>query len=172
MGISKVYIHRGSLSSVAKSDATGFPTDEKHDKPFNWQRPTATETDDTTLKLNLFPGSDYVQHYAAVLATHLSLVGQHTTIVRYICPSSPDCMTQLLSSNLRNMGHIDIVVVGYVHYLDTLLAGSWEGGGSAENELFARQKLKRVDGRSIALLGCVVSFWGDISGHLVRALRD
>ena len=145
--------------------------DEKHDKPFNWQRPTATELDDTTLQLNCFPGSDYVQHYAAILATYLSLVEQHTTTVRYICPSASDCMTQFLNSNLGNMGHIDIVVVGYVHHLNSFITGAWEGGGSAENELFAWQKLRRLDGRSIALLGCVVSFWGDISGHLVRALQ-
>jgi hypothetical protein len=145
--------------------------DEKHDKPFNWQRPTATEIDATTLQLNCFPGNDYVQHYASLLATYLFLVGQHATIVQYISPNPSDSMNQFLHSNLAQMGHTDIVVVGYVHHLDNFMTGSWEGAGNAEDNLFAWQKVQRHGGCSIALLGCMVSFWGDISGHLVRALQ-
>lgn len=46
---------------------------EKKDKPFNWQRPTASVVGTKTLQLHYFPGTDYVQHYAAILATYLSL---------------------------------------------------------------------------------------------------
>jgi hypothetical protein len=144
---------------------------EKHDKPFNWQRPTATVGDARILKINCFPGHDYVQHYAAVLATYLSLLKRGSTIIQYIPPNATDCLNQFINSNLSQMGHMDVVVVGSVHHLERFITSPWEGGGSKENDLFAWQRIKRFDGRSIALLGCMISFWGDISGHLVRALQ-
>jgi hypothetical protein len=69
------------------------------------------------------------------------------------------------------MGHVDVVVVGSVHHLERFTTGPWEGGGTAGNGLFAWQKLRRGHGRTIALLGCTISFWGEISGNLVRALQ-
>ena len=67
------------------------------------------------------------------------------------------------------MGPIDIVVVRYVHRLgfDHL----WEGCPAESNNLFAWQEPRRTDGVSVAFLGCMVSFWGDISGRLIRALQ-
>ena len=40
-----------------------------------------------------------------------------------------------------------------------------------DNNLFSWQKHRRTDGRTIAFLGCMTSFWGSISGHLVYALQ-
>lgn len=48
-------------------------TIEKKDKPFNWQRPSASFPSSETVQLHCFPGTDYVQHYAAITATYLSL---------------------------------------------------------------------------------------------------
>ena len=48
-------------------------SNEKTDKPFNWQRPTVSVLDTRTLQVHVFPGIDYVQHYAAILATYLAL---------------------------------------------------------------------------------------------------
>ncbi|KAL4900317.1 hypothetical protein BDW74DRAFT_182864 [Aspergillus multicolor] len=102
-------------------------------------------------------------------------------------------MALLLRSNLARMGAVDVVVVGYVHGLN---AGPWEGGDGAD-DLFAwrlldldldrpressgtgglsqhqhqHQHQGRVRVRRVALLGCRVSFWGDIAGNLVRALH-
>ncbi|KAA6408262.1 MAG: hypothetical protein FRX48_08004, partial [Lasallia pustulata] len=55
---------------------------EKRDKPFNWQRPTTTQIGSKTLQLLCFPGVDYVQHYAAITATYLSLTKRDPDIVR------------------------------------------------------------------------------------------
>ncbi|KAI4159121.1 MAG: hypothetical protein L6R39_000420 [Caloplaca ligustica] len=142
---------------------------EKNDKPFNWQRPTASVVDLKTLQLHCFPGVDYVQHYAAITATYLSLEGGQQDIVQYTLPSQHECEEPLLNSNLKEMGAVDIVVIGYVHGLDRWTRGPWEGSNS--NNLFAWKKTTSRRGYRIAFLGCRICFWGDIGGNLVRALQ-
>jgi hypothetical protein len=144
---------------------------EKQDKPFNWQRPTATIVNATTIQINCFPGQDYVKHYAYLLANYLSLIGQNPSIVRYQIPEPSTSLRLLLESNIAHMGHTDIVIVGYVHRLKKFLHGSWEWGGQPKKGLFGWQKFQSSAGHSVALLGCVVSFWGDIAGDLIRALQ-
>lgn len=151
---------------------------EKTDKPFNFQRPTMhldrTDKKKPKLEVLCFPGIDYVEHYAAIVATFLALNGKQTVaqVVRYTPPDAQTSMVLLLSSNLANMGDVEVVVVGYVHGLS---AGSWVGGDSAD-DIFAWKFLdqkpsgSQSQARRVALLGCRVSFWGDIAGNLVRAL--
>ncbi|KAL2862645.1 uncharacterized protein BJX67DRAFT_385452 [Aspergillus lucknowensis] len=145
---------------------------EKTDKPFNFQRPTMHLAAEGKLEILCFPGVDYVEHYAAIVATYLSISGKQAQaeVVRYIPPNPRDSMELLLESNLANMGDVDVVVVGYVHGLSS---GPWIGGERAD-DLFAWKFLdqtstERQDHR-VALLGCRVSFWGDIAGNLVRVL--
>ena len=172
-----VDIRRKSWSRIvvrglhARTSPARVTDTEKSDKPFNWQRPTAT-IDLQTLYLNCFPGSDYVQHYAGIVATYLSLVGKDPTVVQYSLPSESQCTASIMQSNLQKMGDVDIVVVGYVHHLEKFMNGNWQGRGNKENDIFAWQKFYTCKGRSVALLGCMVSFWGDISGYLVHALQQ
>ena len=142
---------------------------EKKDKPFNWQRPTASVADSKTLQLHCFPGADYVQHYAAISATYLSLKSGQQDIVQYTLPSQDECLEPLLSSNLPEMGPVDLIVVGYVHGLERWTRGSWEG--SSSNKISSWKKTTSRRGYRIAFLGCRVSFWGDVSGNMVRALQ-
>ena len=142
---------------------------EKTDKPFNWQRPTTSVVDPQTLRLQCFPGVDYVKHYAALTATYLSLKEETPDSVQYTLPSEPECLQPLLSSNLRQMGPVDIVIVGYVHAFENLAQGPWEGDDS--NELFAWRKVLSPQGYRIAFLGCRICFWGDIGGNVVRTLQ-
>ena len=142
---------------------------EKKDKPFNWQRPTASIVDTETLQLHCFPGIDYVQHYAAILATYLSLKKGQQDVVQYTLPSQHECLEALLNSNLTEMGAVDIVIVGYVHGLKRWTQGPWEGNNSSN--LFSWKKITSRQGHRIAFLGCRVSFWGDVAGNMVRALQ-
>ncbi len=103
-------------------------TIEKNDKPFNWQRPTAKIVDIDTIHLFCFPGIDYVEHYAAIIATYLSLNARDGKVVSYQLPSSVESMRPLLQSNLQKLGQIDIAVLGYVHGLPLFTSGSWEAG--------------------------------------------
>ena len=142
---------------------------EKIDKPFNWQRPTTSVVDPQTLQLQCFPGLDYVKHYAAITATYLSLKGERPDIVHYTLPSESECLQPLVDSNLRKMGPVDVVIVGYVHAFERWTQGPWEGGDS--NELFSWRRILSSKGYRIAFLGCRVCFWGDIGGNVIRALQ-
>ena len=142
---------------------------EKKDKPFNWQRPTTSLLDDKTLQLQCFPGIDYVQHYASITTTYLSLKGKRHDHVEYSLPSQAECLEPLIQSNLPHLGPVDIVIVGYVHGLERWTQGSWEGVNN--NELFAWKTLLSQKGHRIAFLGCRICFWGDIAGNMVRVLR-
>jgi len=150
---------------------------EKKNKPFNWQRPTARmDGDSTRLSLQCFPGIDYVKHYASVVATYLSLRGGDPESVSYTVPTSEECISPILFSNLREMGPVDTVVMGYVHVLDQFIRPEvWQHGmhsNDPKDELFGWQIAAIPgSGRKVAFLGCRVSFWGDISGHIVRLLK-
>ena len=142
---------------------------EKTDKPFNWQRPTASVVDTNTLQLHVFPGIDYVEHYAAILATYLSMEKGQQDVVKYTLPSQDECLEPFVSSNLAEMGAVDIIVVGYVHFLERWTRGPWEGESSSK--LFSWKKTTSRRGYRIAFLGCRICFWGDIGGNMVRALQ-
>lgn len=150
---------------------------EKKNKPFNWQRPTARmDGDPTKIALQCFPGVDYVRHYASVVATYLSLRGGDPESVSYTIPTTEECITPILLSNLREMGPVDTVVMGYVHTLDQFIQPDvWQHGmhiNNPKDELFGWQIMTiPASGRKVAFLGCRVSFWGDISGHIVRLLK-
>jgi hypothetical protein len=153
-----------------------------------------------TLQILCFPGEDYVQHYAAIIATYLALEGRSPDVVSYCLPSLDAQMQPLLYSNLAQMGPIDIAVLGYVHGLDRFTkSGLWQegsssnsssnnssnvvesndinkSGGSHTNDkhnsnIFAWQTMHTARGLRVAFLGCRVSFWGDIAGNVVRALQ-
>lgn len=143
---------------------------EKSDKPFNWQRPTTLHKKHKTLELCVFPGKDYVEHYAGIVATYLSLVGKDPGIVTYHLPTPNQCMQPLLESDLRNMGQVDIVILGYVDGLRRFTSGTWEGGN--DDELFSWQIKRLPNGCKVAFLGCRICFWGDIGGNVVRALQS
>ena len=143
---------------------------EKTDKLFNWQRPTTSVVDPQTLRLQCFPGVDYVKHYAAITATYLSLKGEAPDSVRYILPSKSECLQPLLCSNLQEMGPVDIVIVGYVHAFEKLVQGRWECEDSSK--LFAWRKTLNPRGYRVAFLGCRICFWGDIGGNVIRALQE
>ena len=143
---------------------------EKRDKPFNWMRLTTSKSGCSKLQVHCFPGVDYVEHFAAIVATYLSLNNQSPDIVKHTLPSPEDCLRPLLDSNIAQMGPVDIVVIGYVHGLEEWTSrGPWISDSS--EDLFAWKKLTSKLGYRIAFLGCRVGFWGDIAGNLVRALQ-
>ena len=144
---------------------------EKRDKPFNWQRPTANEADDNTLILNCFPGQSYVRHYASLAATYLSITGHDPSIVECQLPTDLDCSKAFTKSNLPDMRQVDIVLLGCDQHLEDLVDGTWEGREDPKH-IFAWKKHRSRNGQSIALLGCMLSFWGDTSGNLICTMKQ
>ena len=156
--------HERSVSRVS------IASNEKKDKLFNWMRPTVSAIDRNTLQLHVFPGRDYVQHYASIVATHLALTGGNPSVVEYAYPTPQQCLTAFEKCNLAELGHMDIVVLGYVEGLGRWTQNKWEY--SSEEDLFSWSSTISAKGCRIAFLGCKICFWGDIGGNLVRALRE
>lgn len=155
--------HERSVSRVS------IASNEKRDKMFNWMRPTVSAAHCNTLQLHVFPGRDYVQHYASIVATHLSLKGGIPSVVDYAYPTPQDCLSAFDKSNLAELGHMDVVVLGYVEGLERWAHNTWEN--LSEKHLFSWRTTTSVKGCRIAFLGCRICFWGDIGGNLIRALR-
>ena len=145
-------------------------SNEKRDKPFNWMRPTVSVVDPGTLYLHVFPGRDYVEHYAAIIATYLALQNQDSGPVNFEYPSQETCLNAFSTSNLANLGAVDIVVLGYVEGLQSWSQRAWEDESDAN--LFSWKTAVTAQGHRVALLGCRICFWGDIGGNLVRTLRS
>lgn len=132
-------------------------------------RPTTTVLDSSTLQLNVFPGIDYVGHYAAITATDLCLKGKDPSIVEYILPTKRERFEPILNSNLAQLGQVDIVIIGYVHGMDRWTHGPW---AQDNDELFSWKKMLTKHGYTVAFLGCRICYWGDIGGNLVRVLQE
>lgn len=146
---------------------------EKREKRFNWHRPIAVIVNEFTLEIRCFPGRDYVQHYALLIAYHLKLnsIKAPTSVVEYLLPSSETCVNILLQSNLRFMGAVDTVILGYVDHLATNEDYIWETGTDVPDQLFAWKRFSLADGSVVAFVGSMVSLWGDIIGNVVRTMR-
>ncbi|KAG4442824.1 hypothetical protein IFR05_001705 [Cadophora sp. M221] len=154
---------------------------EKRNKPFNWQRPTATvlhTPEGNILQLNVLPGRAYVEHYAALLSTYFggdNFTGTPVPTVHYLPPAIDACASIFANSNLPYLGTIDIAILGYVDKLPRCIGtDKWETGVeqvSDEGELFAWKKRILPDGRVVAFIGCTACYWGDIGGQIIRALK-
>jgi hypothetical protein len=153
-----------------RSPTSSIASIEKCDKPFNWQRPTTSYPSPDVLELQCFPGFDYVEHYAAIVATYLALQKKSPDVVSYYMPTPLQRVEPLVKSNLRDVGIVDIAIIGYVHELHRFTSGAWQGDD--DNELFSWQILTMPNGSKVAFIGCRICFWGDIGGNVVRALQQ
>ncbi|RDL38619.1 uncharacterized protein BP5553_02959 [Venustampulla echinocandica] len=122
-------------------------------------------------QIQCFPGDDYVQHFASIVSTYLLLHGRDSSIVSYILPTPAQKIDPLINSNLKNLGALDVAILGYVQGLSQFTNKDWEGGGTSDNEIFRWLKQTLPNGSHVAFIGCRVSFWGGIAGNVVRALQ-
>ncbi|KAE9410595.1 hypothetical protein BT96DRAFT_969586 [Gymnopus androsaceus JB14] len=144
---------------------------EKTDKPFNWMRPTAKQVGDD-ICIQCFPGEDHVEHYAALLAAHLRIT-QGADRARDVfyrpVPDGETIRTLREDTNLLRVPQTDIVVTGLVHRLGDLTGNARFEGGNEEEFGWV---LKQFGDQKVLFLGCRFSFWGSISGDLVRVLAQ
>jgi hypothetical protein len=134
---------------------------EKTGKLFNFERPTA-EIHGRDLVIKAFPGTDYVHHYALVIATYLAMTGRSANTVTYQVPETPVCRAavDLLSLDLDG----DLVIVGWGLQHLTPPDGVWIRGPG-----YAWQRAQ-VHGRRVVYLGFLHSIWGDVAGRVVARL--
>ena len=135
---------------------------EKQNKIFNWQRPTA-RVKDNILTIFVPTGRDYVLHYASLIATYLAINNRNYNHVSYIKPSSKQCEDLALESNLGTIRPRKIVVIGF-GLTDISDAESWKGEGAF---LYKNETLGINE---VTLLGCKHSLWGDIAEGIAKYL--
>ncbi|MFG2640387.1 hypothetical protein ACGFYP_05370 [Streptomyces sp. NPDC048370] len=136
---------------------------EKTGKLFNIERPTAT-VQGGDLVVKAFPGADYVQHYALIIATYLAITGRRADTVSYQPPGQEECRTALDALDLTLDG--DLVIVGWG--LEHLAP---ENGGWTSRPGYAWQRAE-VAGRRVVYLGFLHSIWGDVAGRVVARLAE
>ncbi|MEK8146377.1 hypothetical protein NKH18_49215 [Streptomyces sp. M10(2022)] len=136
---------------------------EKTGKLFNIERPTA-EVHGRDLVVKAFPGADYVQHYALIIATYLAMTGRPAGTVTYQPPEQEECRTALNALDLELDG--DLVIVGWgLQYLAPA-NGVWTRGPG-----YAWQRTE-VAGHRVVYLGFLHSIWGDVAGRVVARLAE
>lgn len=138
-------------------------THEKSGKLFNFERPTA-EIRSRDLVVKAFPGTDYVHHYALIIATYLAMTGRPADTVTYQLPDPVVCHAAVEPLDLDLDG--DLVIVGWgLQYL-ALADGVWTHGPG-----YAWQRTL-LHGRRVVHLGFLHSIWGDVAGRVVARLAE
>ncbi len=135
---------------------------EKPGKLFNWQRPTA-EPDGDNLIIKCYPGLDYVQHNALIIATYLSMTGTVPRSGGLRTASRRGVPGGRGPAGLPTRRQDDLVIVGWG--LGRLAGdGAWNYGDG-----YAWQRAD-VHGRRVLYLGYLHSIWGDVAGRVVSRL--
>ncbi|MGW0708912.1 hypothetical protein ACWD4G_23685 [Streptomyces sp. NPDC002643] len=152
----------GSIRVIGGYDRTAvISRHEKTGKLFNIERPTA-EVHGNDLIIKAFPGADYVQHYALIIATYLAMTGRPACAVTYQPPGQDECCRAVEGLDLGLDG--DLVIVGWgLQYLAPD-DGVWTRGPG-----YAWQRAE-VAGRRVVYLGFLHSIWGDVAGQVVARL--
>ena len=150
---------------VGDPDRTGVISKyEKRDKLFNWQRPTATIHGED-LYIKVFPGREYVKHYATLIGTYFAIQQKDAKHVHYVLPDEAVAWKALTSSNLKEVPKGDVAILGYG--LEQLIGDEevhWEGKGN-----FSWVK-KQIGDKMVVFIGGKHSYWGDIAGRIVSLL--
>ncbi|WP_413810542.1 hypothetical protein [Streptomyces sp. OE57] len=136
---------------------------EKTGKLFNIERPTAT-VHGRDLVIKAFPGADYVQHYALIIATYLAMTGRPADAVTYQPPGEEECRAAVEALDLDLDGDLVIVGWGLQHLAPT--DGVWTRGPG-----YAWQRAD-VASRRVVFLGFLHSIWGDVAGRVVARLAE
>ncbi|MFF6815223.1 hypothetical protein ACFZAG_35860 [Streptomyces sp. NPDC012403] len=156
--------HWDSIRVIGGYDRTAVLSRyEKNGKLFNTERPTA-EVHGRDLVVKAFPGADYVQHYALIIASYLAMTGRPADTVTYQPPGQEECRTALDALGLELDG--DLVITGWG--LQNLAPENrrWTRGPG-----YAWQR-GEVAGRRVVHLGFLHSIWGDVAGRVVARLAE
>ncbi len=136
-------------------------TNEKNDKLFNWQRPTA-EVHGNELVIKCYPGMDYVHHYALIIATYLNMLGRYRDQVDYEIPSESTCAAAIDRLDIdTSVDHLVVLGWGLGNFVNSAPWVHCRG--------YAWQRTK-VEGRRVLYVGFLHSIWGDVASRVVSRL--
>lgn len=138
-------------------------TSKPETKKFNRYRPAFEQKRNGELEVLVPPGEDYLYHYAALFASGLEIAGGSADTHFELPPQS--LREEFIDTRLPALiPSVDVLVVGYVEGLFVGESMLWQC------ELGFGIRLVEFGTKSIGLLGCEFSFWGDIAGALIRGL--
>ncbi|MBP5993757.1 MAG: NUDIX hydrolase [Candidatus Moranbacteria bacterium] len=137
-------------------------TDEKNDKLFNFERPTAF-LDGDTLYLCCFPGYDYIRHYANLVATYFCNLNKKKE-VSYIYADDERIFQAFKNTNLGSIPAADIILFGNIDRIGLFEDVEFDGDGDF------KWKIGNIGSYRVLLLGCQFSIWGDAAYFLIKFL--
>jgi hypothetical protein len=115
-------------------------------------------------------------HYAELCATHANLAAKGlkasdvtpASHINHVPSTFEHTQAALTSTNLAHLPKVDTVVLGLVHRLPLLTGppGTWS---SDPNDVFG-WTIQQIGKQKVAFIGCRVSFWGNISGEVIKFL--
>jgi len=166
-------------------------TDEIQLLVLNRRRPFFRYREATsTLEILCIPGTDWIRHYAVLIASYyrlgrISEDPKGAIVTQYVLPRKLQCDEWLSDSNLRELEHVDTVVLGYIRRFRRASSKPWQPGSTTTTTSDPTKRLfdwqihhasnstnGSQNGGSIAFLDCRFNFWGDIAGALVRVLHQ
>lgn len=147
-----------------RSLALLLSTKPRTTKLFNWRRPDFLRVG-SEIHCVTSPSRDYVHHYGKLIATALRLRGREVPVLT----QRPDGfeVDHFIDTWLPDsVPAADVVILGYVHaiFQDVAEPLSWERAYG-----FGWKHIV-IENRSVLLLGCEFSYWGDLAGALVVAI--
>lgn len=161
------FIFEGKYKNIivtGKFDRTSnIGKNEKKSKLINLFRPTARIVRET-LYIECFPGTEYIRHYASLIASYLELTNKKGNCVSYILPSE-DEMHRAVKNLLLNQIPLKKTVITGWGLFEMFPEDIWQ-----ENEGFVFWKNEKIGGIWVTLLAFETSFWGDIFGRICKNL--
>lgn len=146
-------VRRVRILPQYRRDKAASPA-EKRDKLFNYKRPTAEIIDGVGV-LYVFPGKNYVEHYAKIYR-------QLGYEVEAQAPTEDEMREAVRSVFPDDFPDVDTVILGYVEPLAA--TNDWH-----DNEEIS-WSVQHIGGTLVAFVGVTFSYWGDIIYYIAERI--
>jgi hypothetical protein len=158
-----------------------YSMSKPNQRRFKYERPKfykVTTKGKSFIILTVFPGKDYVNHYASLLKNSIEskmpgLSADILSVFRY-----PEIEENIYAwSGLAEMNIVqenDVIIIGYLSHI--ILEFMWNGFDLVKSRVYSKDNLfewiimKNNRGHRILLLGSIYSYWGDIIGRIAENL--
>lgn len=152
----------------------------KKEKKFNYIRPQFfigyKKNKPNTLLIAVTPGEDYIYHYSSMVRHYLSKLTKNAEdlfeIHRY--PDLENKLADWTSLDNKFVHSHDIVILGSVEKIEQFLLNKHKVRllSKEENDYYGSTRYKLSNGKVINFLGVKYSYWGCMSGKIVKKLCE
>jgi len=142
-------------------------------RKYNVVRPRfLTNSDKTRFILCVAPGSDYIQHYGAIVRHACWRKEIFADIELYYYPTAFETLASWTHLHKGFIGNADIVIIGYVQEVHeaVLRKINMKPLRSAYNPYLESRRYVLPNGSVVNFLGVNFSFWGNLSAVLTQGI--